>query len=653
MRTRTRTGGGASSPGAARARKLQVSEGVAIGALVAFVLAEIIAFGASDVVVAAVFGALQAAFLLILLTTCAWARKVPSVLAAPWPGLLFVALLVATAWPLTAFGPGGAHPVWSYLGAGGGSITVDRSTLILNLLRLAGLACLFLAAQIIGVSETRRRALVWWLLLALAAFAALAILHHVSLRAGRRLDATLFSPNTAATLMGVGAIFAVMFFSQAIQRTGGSLSLDRLNLDASLSLAASAVFMVALALTASRGGIFATVIGLAVLLTWQVLAQGRRMRAIAILGGAAALLVVVGVAMRSADLTAARLEHLDGDVATRKAIFDAHWQAFQTSPWFGFGLGSFPIVNQLITTTETLKVLYDVRATHNLYLQWLEEAGVVGSVVMLAWLLGALWRVGKESIKSGTIGALARATIAATVLVLLHGLSDFAVQTPALQALFAVGLGAMSATAAPRRPRTERKADWTTTVFAGVVLTVSLLFAVPLAVSRFGGDLSGLPTASAEVLATRIEAGLAQPKTDAAEQARLAALSRREVTLRPGSGSAWLRKAAADFQRGDVAAANLALTHSLAVAPLQTSLFISRTRLAYEHWYDLTPAIREQVNYQAHVEFGRWGGEERLTALANSVQSSTARIGLVFLIMTERAARAQAEAQAKAQAQPQ
>lgn len=644
MRTKTRSGGGASSPDGARTRTLQVSERVATGALVALVLAEIIAFGASDVAVASLFGALQAAFLLVLLLTCGWARKVPSVLTAPWPGLLFIATLVATAWALTPFGPGGAHPVWSYLGNGDGAITVDRSSLILNLLRLVGLACLFLAAQIVGASETRRRALVWWLVLGLAAFAAVAIIDHVSLHAGQRLRATLFSPNTVATLMGVGVVFAVMFFSQALQRAGGALRLDRLKLDGSLSLAAAAIFAVTLALTASRGGIFATVVGLAVLLTWQVIVQGRKARAIAILGGAAALLVVIGVAMRSAELTAARLEHLEGDVAVRKAIFDAHWQAFQASPWFGFGLGSFPLVNQLVETTENLNVLFDVRATHNLYLQWLEEAGVVGSLCMLAWLVGALWRLGPDAVKSGTAGALARATIAATVVVLLHGLSDFAVQVPALQALFAVGLGAMTATATPRRGRSEAKVAWGAPAFAGAALALSTLWAVPLIASRFGGDLSAMPTASAEVLASSIEAGLARPSTDRVSLMRLEALSRREVALRPGSGAAWLRLAAVDYRLGQVRTANSALEHSLAVAPLQTSLFMSRARLAYENWSILTPAAREQVSYQARVEFGR-GGEKRLVALANDLRNPAGQLGLAFLISGERLARLQAKTQ--------
>jgi len=642
MRTRTRSGGGAPSPGASRTRKLQVSEGVAIGALVALVLAEIIVFGASDVAVAAVFGVLQAAFLLTLLTTCGWARRVPSVLAAPWPGLMFVALMIGAAWSLTPFGPGGAHPVWAYLGEGMGSITVDRSSVILNLLRLAGLACLFLAARIVGASETRRRALVWWMLLALGAFAGLAIVDHVSLRAGRRLTATLLSPNSAATLMGVGLVFATMFFSQAIQRAGGALRLGRLGLDASLAVGVMAVFAVALALTASRGGIFATIVGLAVLLTWQVLAQGRKLRAVAIVGGAAALLVVVGVAMRSADLTAARLENLGGDAAVRKAIFDAHWQAFLGSPWFGFGLGSFPVVNQLIATTENLGVLFDVRATHNLYLQWLEEAGVVGTLLMAAWMLTALWRTGAEAIKPGTIGALARATIAAAIVVLLHGLSDFAVQVPALQALFAVGLGAMTAVVPSRRA--PPAIGWGTPAFAGGALLASLLVAAPLVVSRFGGDMAWAPTASAEVLAASVEKDLARQSKGPAIQKRMLARAHRDVGMRPGAGGAWLRMAAVEFQRGDIDAANRALDHSFSVAPLQTSLFESRTRLAYENWPLLTPAVRQQAMYQARIEFARPNGPRRLTALANSIRNPSGRIGLAFLIVAERTTREQAKA---------
>jgi hypothetical protein len=388
-------------------------------------------------------------------------------------------------------------------------------------------------------------------------------------------------------------------------------------------------------MTASRGGVFSTVVGLAVLLTWQVLAQGRRVRAVAMVGGAAALLVAIGVAMRSADLTAQRLQTLDGDIAVRKMIFDAHWQAFQSSPWFGFGLGSFPVVNQMIMTSANLPVLFDVRASHNLYLQWLEEGGVVGAVLMGAWLLVALSRIAVQGVKPGTSAALARAAVAAAILVLTHGFSDFAVQVPALQTLFAIGLGAM--TAVPVLPgRGKAVPPWRgAVVFGGLVFVASLLIAVPMVASRFGGDLADMPTASAEVLASAIEAKLARDPHDPATLARLDRLSRRELAMRPAAGAAWLRRAAIDFQRNDVAAANIALDHSLAVAPLQTSLFMSRARLAYEHWPELTPSSRQQVMYQARIEYAR-GGEDRLKTLANEIRDPSGRIGLAFLIVAER-----------------
>lgn len=641
MRTKGEASRATSSSAHLRERKLLASERGAIGALVALVLLAVVAFGASDVTVAALFGLLQAGFLGVLLLCCGWARRVPIVLTSPWPGLLFLGVLLATAWPLTPFGPGGAHPVWRYLADGGGAMTVDRSSLVLNLTRLAGLACLFLAAQIIGASQTRRRALVWWLMLGLAAYAAVAILDHVSLRAGRRLTGTLLSPNTIATLMGVSAVFAVMFFYQALERARGR-PLDRLGLDASLSLAAAAIFFVALALTASRAGIFATVVGLAVFLGWQVLAQGRKARTIVILGGAAVILAMVGIAMRSADLTAARLENLEGDIAVRKAIFEAHWGAFLSSPWFGFGLGSFPIVNQLVETSGNLAVLFDVRATHNLYLQWLEEGGLVGSLAMLAWFVGALWRLGREAIRPGAAGGLARATIAATVIVLIHGLSDFAVQVPALQGVFALALGAMTAPLARRGSGAEPGSFKHGLAFAGVALAASALTTIPLLASRFGADLSAMPTAPAEVLAASVENGLATP-ADGTKLAQLASLSRREVALRPGSGAAWLRLAAVSYRRGETTLGNRALEHSLAVAPLQTSLFMARARLAYENWSVLTPAAREQIAYQVQIEFRR-GGEPRLVALANDLNNPAGRLGLAFLIASERLARNAAQA---------
>lgn len=641
MRTKAKAGGGSSHMGAARTRKLKTSEGVAIGALVALVLLEIVAFGATEHSMAQAFAAAQALLLASLLGSCAWARKALARRVSSRLWLLFGLLLLAVAWGLTPFGPGGAHPVWQYVAHDGGSLTVDRSALLLSILRLCGLACLFLAAQIVGDSETRRRALFWALLLGLGAYAGLAIVHHVSVRATGRLTATLLSPNSAGTLMGVCAVFSTMYVTQFLQRAGGAFKFDKLPVDAAVSLGLTAVFAVALALTASRAGIFSTVVALAILLTSQVIAQGKKVRVVAIVGGGAALLVAIGVAMRSAELTATRLDNLDTDLAVRQAIFTAHWQAFQAAPWFGYGLGAFPAINQMIMTSETLRVLYDVRATHNLYLQWLEEAGVVGALCMGALTVGVLAAVARGAGKPGTAGALARAAIAGTVLVLLHGLSDFAVQTPALQALFALGLGALVPLGGQAAAKTARVPPLkAVTLFTGVTLVATTLVAIPMVAGRFGGDLSFMPTASADSLALGIEKGLAADRSDPETLDRLDALSHRELAMRPGTGAAWLRNAAIAFKRGDIPAANTALAHSYAVAPLQTSLFLARTRIAYEHWGLLTPDLRKQAMYQATIEYKRPGGDARLVALANSIKDPSGRIGLAFFIVAKRAAKA-------------
>lgn len=153
------------------------------------------------------------------------------------------------------------------------------------------------------------------------------------------------------------------------------------------------------------------------------------------------------------------------------------------------------------------------------------------------------------------------------------------------------------------------------------------------------------PTASAEVLAVSIEKDLARETKDPDVQKRMLVRAKREVALRPAAGGAWLRLAAVQFQRGDIDAANTALDHSLSVAPLQTSLFQSRARLAYEHWSLVTPAVRQQVIYQARIEMARPGGIARLTALANSIRDPAGRIGLAFLIVAERMKLEQAKAQ--------
>lgn len=600
----------------------------------------VIAFGASEISTACLFSGVYAAFLIGLLAACPWARRDLARLRGMDVQVpLFLLLLVAVLWSLGSWGPGGAHPVWSYVPETPGALTVDRSAVLLNVLQLLGLACLFVAARVIGVSEARGR---WFLriaVMAIGVYATLAFLDHVGLRRSSRLVATLLSPNSAATVFGAGILLAVAATANRVRRQHGLAMLKRGDPEAVACLAVIGVLLTTLLLTASRAGLAATLVGLGLMLIWEAIAQRQRFRVVASLGAAALILVIGALSLRSTELVAERLNNTEQDISIRTAIFTPHWEAFLSSPWFGFGLGSFPTVNQLVATQENLRVLFDVRAVHNLYLQWLEEGGVVGAVVMALLFMALIWPILRGGLREGTAATWARATACAALVFLLHGVTDFALQAPAIQALAVLILGvvgSMSAGAGSTRQANARL-SWGAGGAAGGVLLASVLATAPMMAARVGGDLTAWPTAPAEALARRIEIGLAKPKPDAAELDHLDGLSAREVALRPASGAAWLRRAAVQAARGQPAESTLALERSFAVAPLQTSLFTRRTMFAYEHWGQISLSARDTTIYQFETEWRRQRAPKRFIAMANAVQNPTGRVGMALMIAVLRA----------------
>jgi O-antigen ligase len=615
-------------------RRIALSEKVAAGALLALVFLAVIAFGASEIATASLFAGLYPAFLIGLLASCRWARRDLSRLRGTKVQVALLGLLLlAVSWSLGPWGPGGAHPVWSYIPGHLGALTVDRSAVLLNVVQLLGLACLFVAASVIGASEARGR---WFLriaVLAIGVYAALAFLDHVGIRRSARLTATLLSPNSAATVFGAGMLFAVAATANRLRRQRGLAMLKRGDPEAVAALAVVGLLATTLLLTASRAGLAATLVGLGLFLVWEAIAQKQRLRVAAGLGVSAAILAIGALSLRSAELLNERLDQAGQDMSVRQTIFAPHWEAFHSSPWFGFGLGSFPTVNQLVVTRESLGILFDVRAVHNLYLQWLEEGGVVGALIMAALFAVLIWPILRGGLREGVVGTWARATACAAAIFLLHGVTDFALQTPAIQALAAMILGVVGAMSAVAGPRNDNPRNaWVAGLAAGAVVLASISMTAPLFASRLGGDLTAWPTAPAEALARQIELGLAKAPHDAKALDRLERLSLREVGLRPASGAAWLRRAAVQSARGRDADSSESLERSFAVAPLQTSLFHQRTLFAYEHWDRISPSARESEAYQLATEWTRRPDPKRYIAMANSLKNPSGRVGMALKI---------------------
>jgi hypothetical protein len=422
-----------------------------------------------------------------------------------------------------------------------------------------------------------------------------------------------------------------------LRRNGGLISLRNPDLMMVLAGAATAALAVALLLTASRGGIAAVLVGGALFLIWEALSQRHQTRASVILGSVAVALLISALVLRSVDGVAERLNVTARDADLRAMIFSIHWEAFRATPWSGFGLGAFPTVNQLVMTRETLPALFDVRAVHNLYLQWLEEGGIVGSTAMLALFLWLVWPILKGGFRNDTAGIWCRATLCAAVAFLIHGITDFALQVPAVQALATMILGVVGGMVAGRRGAREalKAPEWPIPVAAGGAMAVglvALLVAAPLVAGKAGADLADWPTAPADALARAVEIGLAKPDPSAEQLRRLDRLSARELAMRPASGAAWLRRSAVDAALDRDADADQALQHSFAVAPLHTSLFVQRTLFAYENWDRLSGSSREQTIYQMQAEWRRRPAGRQFIAMANSLHNPAGRVGMALQI---------------------
>jgi O-antigen ligase len=214
---------------------------------------------------------------------------------------------------------------------------------------------------------------------------------------------------------------------------------------------ASAMMAIALVMTNSRGGLVSMVCEVLFLAAASSLARGRRregerqsggerLRAVAVrvgFGFAMVLAVFVGVLYFGGEGALSRMLGTvnSADPTTGRAHF---WrgtlQIIQDHPWLGTGLGSF---GSVYTRYDTSNGVYRLEQAHNDYLQIFSDAGVVGGLLGLAFVL-LLFRVALRRMQSQdrfrrgvALGALAGCAGA-----LVHSFFDFTLHTTANALLF-------------------------------------------------------------------------------------------------------------------------------------------------------------------------------------------------------------------------
>lgn len=214
---------------------------------------------------------------------------------------------------------------------------------------------------------------------------------------------------------------------------------------------ASAMMAISLVLTNSRGGLISMVCEIMFLAAISSLARGRkregealsggeRLRAVAVrlgLGFAMVVTVFIGVLYFGGEDALSRMLGTvnSADPTTGRAHF---WrgalQIIRDHPWLGTGLGSF---GSAYTRYDTGNGAYRLEQAHNDYLQIFSDAGVVGGLLGLVFVV-LLFRTALKRMQSQdrfrrgvVLGALAGCAG-----VLVHSFFDFTLHTTANALMF-------------------------------------------------------------------------------------------------------------------------------------------------------------------------------------------------------------------------
>ena len=214
---------------------------------------------------------------------------------------------------------------------------------------------------------------------------------------------------------------------------------------------AAGLMAVALVMTNSRGGIVSLVAELLFLIALMGIGRSRRnkrgekkprIKSAAMKAGLALALVIAlfgGVVLLGGEEALSRLVgsvNTDDPTTGRAHFWSVTVDIIKNHPVIGTGLGAFGVV---YTGYDTRNGLYRLEQAHNDYLQVLSDAGIVGAVLGLGFLL-ALFRMGFARRESRDVfrRGVASGALAGCFGVLVHSFFDFTLHTTSNTLLFLV-----------------------------------------------------------------------------------------------------------------------------------------------------------------------------------------------------------------------
>ncbi|MEM8731893.1 MAG: O-antigen ligase family protein [Pseudomonadota bacterium] len=369
-----------------------------------------------------------------------------------WPAALL--WLCVVLWALVQAGPapieGWAHPAWAEAGLSPGSIAVDPEASWHGALRLLSYAALFWIAVQSGRDARRAENMLKGLALwssALGLFGIVAFLTGWNPILGENransVTASFVGPNTYALYAGMGLFCCLALILLAVARTqdGPERSwrfardlMEHLMQGGWLVWLGVAILAGTVFYTGSRAGTASVLVGLGVLI---FCAQGQgRLRAVLML----AFALPIGIALLGAGTLLQELANTNLDQeGLRPEVYTRTWQAIQSAPWLGYGLGGYQEAFRTFMTPDIARREFDL--THNSYLQNMFELGVPAAMALylaLAWISAQIWAGFARRQRRRAFPALGVAVLVAAG---LHALVDFSLQMPAAAGFAAIVLG--------------------------------------------------------------------------------------------------------------------------------------------------------------------------------------------------------------------
>lgn len=359
-----------------------------------------------------------------------------------------------------------AHPLWEEAAAALGRPLVHRISLdpggtlnaIANLLSYAGV---FLAAMWLTRNPGRAQAARLWLAAAGSAYAVYGIVNFLtgpSWPPGVYIDATpkslmstFVNRNNFATFAGLCLLCA---FSILIDRVSHILSTSRparqkaamvieaLLMQSAFLTAGTLAIALALFMTASRGGIAASLLALALLTYLRTRGSGRSAGARIVMPALLAVAIGIGF-IAGGDRLLTRIERggvwITQDTG-RIEMFQTTAGAIASAPLTGTGFGTYELAIELYRGQDA-RVFSIWEKAHNSYLESTMELGIPAalSLHLSLLVLAVICLRGVRARRRGrSFPALG---VAATLLVGLHALVDFSLQIPAVALTYAFIMG--------------------------------------------------------------------------------------------------------------------------------------------------------------------------------------------------------------------